>query len=87
MTPIWMDDEGRRVSTRSCHVPGCDREWPQYRHRFEHPSMIGWVRPRQVIRIVNWCGHAQVCVAWPEADGYWTLVPVLVAEHLKELAE
>jgi len=23
--------------------------------------------------VVNWCGHAQNCVAWPEADGYWTL--------------
>ncbi len=39
--------------------------------------MIGWGRPWQVLRIVNWCGHSQEFVAWPEADGYWTLVPVL----------
>ncbi len=32
---------------------------------------------RQVFQIVNWCGHGQEFVAWPEADGYWPLVPVL----------
>jgi hypothetical protein len=29
--------------------------------------------------IVNWCGHGQEFVPWPEADGYWTLVPVVEA--------
>jgi hypothetical protein len=38
--------------------------------------MIGWGQPRQVVKIVNWCGHSQDFVAWPEADGYWRLVPV-----------
>jgi hypothetical protein len=38
--------------------------------------MIGWGRPRQVVKIVNWCGHSQEFVAWPEVDGYWRLVPV-----------
>ena len=27
-------------------------------------------------RLVYWCGHSQDYVAWPEADGYWRLVPV-----------
>jgi hypothetical protein len=27
--------------------------------------------------IVNWCGHGQQFVPWPEKDGYWTLVPVI----------
>jgi hypothetical protein len=39
--------------------------------------MIGWARPRQVIKIVNWCGHAQELVARPEADGDWGLVPAM----------
>jgi hypothetical protein len=26
--------------------------------------------------VVNWCGHGQQFFPWPEADGYWTLVPV-----------
>jgi hypothetical protein len=27
--------------------------------------------------VVNWCGHGQEFVPWPEADGYWTLVPII----------
>jgi hypothetical protein len=65
--------------TRPCFVPKCDREWPEHRYRFEHLCMIGWAKPRQVIKIVNWCGHSQDFVAWPEADGYWRLVPVVDA--------
>jgi hypothetical protein len=26
---------------------------------------------------VNWCGHGQEFVPWPEKDGYWLLVPVV----------
>jgi len=33
-------------------------------------------QPRQVMKIANWRGHSQEFVAWPEVDGYWTLVPV-----------
>jgi len=29
--------------------------------------------------VVNWCGHGQEFVLWPDADGYWTLVPVVEA--------
>jgi len=29
--------------------------------------------------VVNWCGHGQEFVPWPEADGYWVLVPVVEA--------
>jgi hypothetical protein len=29
------------------------------------------------MRPVNWCGHSQEFVAWPEVDGYWRLVPML----------
>ena len=27
--------------------------------------------------VVNYCGHGQQFIPWPEADGYWVLVPVL----------
>ena len=26
---------------------------------------------------VNWCGHSQQVIPWPEKDGYWKLVPIL----------
>ena len=26
--------------------------------------------------VVNWCGHGQEFVLWPEKDGYWVLVPI-----------
>jgi hypothetical protein len=62
--PTWLDEHGQRVGTRPC--PRCHKKSPEHRYRFEHlPS-----------RFVNWCGHSQEFVAWPEADGYWTLVPV-----------
>ena len=74
--PVWLDEHGQRVLTRPCATPKCDRLWPVRRHRFEHLVMIGWAKPRQVIKIVNWCGHSQDFVAWPEADDYWRLVAV-----------
>jgi len=29
--------------------------------------------------VVNWHGHSQQFVPWPEKDGYWILVPVVEA--------
>lgn len=43
--------------------------------------MIGLARPRLGLRIVNWCGHSQDVVAWPGADGDWTLVPIVENPH------
>src|SRR5882672_9249708 len=34
--PICLDEHGRRVPTRPCHVTNCDREWPMYRKRLQH---------------------------------------------------
>jgi hypothetical protein len=75
--PIWVDDQGRRVPTRPCPEPGRTREWAIRRYRFEHLPWSGW--PTQPMFVVNWCGHGQQFVPWPEADGYWTLVPVVEA--------
>ena len=76
-SPIWLDEHGQRVPTRPCHVPNCTREWAVHRYRFEHLMWTGW--PTTPMVIVNWCGHGQEFVPWPDKDGYWTLVPVVEA--------
>jgi hypothetical protein len=73
--PIWLDEYGQRVPTRPCHIPKCDREWPVRRHRLQHLIMAGW-KPMKPMLVVNWCGHGEEFIPWPEADGYWVLVPV-----------
>jgi hypothetical protein len=75
MTPIWLDELGQRVPTRPCSNPKCNRPWPVYRHRLRHLIMAGW-KPMKPMLVVNWCGHGQEFVPWPEADDYWRLVPV-----------
>jgi hypothetical protein len=75
MTPaIWLDEYGQRQPIRSC--PNCGRKSPVLRLRYEHLLMNGW-KPMNTMQLVNWCGHSQEFVAWPEADGYWRLVPML----------
>ena len=76
--PIWLDEHGQRVPTRPCHVPNCTREWPQYRKRLQHLIMAGW-KPMKPMLDVNWCGHSQQVIPWPDADGYWSLVPIVEA--------
>ena len=46
-------------------------------YRFERLPWTGW--PTQPMVVVNWCGHGQEFVPWPDKDGYWTLVPVVEA--------
>ena len=72
--PIWLDEAGRPRPVRPC--VRCGREAPVYRFRLEHLCLIGW-RLFVAVEYVNWCGHAQECVALPEADGWSWLVPVL----------
>jgi hypothetical protein len=72
--PVWLDEHGQRRPTRPCSK--CGKDEPVRRLRFDHLHMVGWAQPRQVVKIVNWCGHSQEFVAWPEADGYWLLVPM-----------
>jgi hypothetical protein len=73
--PIWLDEHGQRRPTLPC--PKCGTDSVEHRYRFEHLRMTGWGQPRQVVKIVNWCGHSQDFIPWPEADGYWVLVPVV----------
>jgi hypothetical protein len=46
------------------------------RYRTETLRQLGW-QPCKTQMVVEWCGHAQEYVPWPEADGYWRMVPVL----------
>jgi hypothetical protein len=76
--PYWHDENGQRIPSRPCHVPKCDREWPVYRHHLRHLIMAGW-KPMKPILSVNWCGHSQQFIPWPEKDGLWVLVPIVDA--------
>lgn len=48
---------------------------PVRRLRFDHLRMVGW-KLLGTVQIINWCGHGQEFVPWPEPDGSWRLVPV-----------
>jgi hypothetical protein len=50
---------------------------PVSRYRTETLRQLGW-QPCKTQMVVEWCGHAQEYVPWPEADGYWRMVPVLL---------
>jgi hypothetical protein len=49
---------------------------PVSRYRTETLRQLGWQLCKTQV-VVEWCGHAQEYVPWPEADGYWRMVPVL----------
>ncbi len=72
--PEWLDEAGRRRPTRPC--PRCGREAPVYRFRAEHLRLLGWA-PFRVQSFVNWCGHEQEVIPWPEADGWSYCIPVV----------
>ena len=42
MPPIWLDEYGHRVPTRKCARPGCGREYPVRRYRYDTLRLIGW---------------------------------------------
>ena len=69
MPPVWLDENAQRVPTRACPRPGCGREYPLRRYRYETLRQIGWPLFR-VARFVNWCGHAQELIPVPD-DAEW----------------
>jgi hypothetical protein len=38
--------------------------------------MAGW-KPMKAMVVVNYCGHGQEFIPWPEPGGLWVLVPVV----------
>src|SRR5262244_589833 len=67
---------GQCAETRSCPRPGCGREYPIRRYRYETLRQIGWPLFR-VARFVNWCGHAQELIPVPDDAEWVRLVPVI----------
>ena len=39
-----------------------------YRSQLQYLIMGGW-NPMKPLLVVNWCGHGQQFIPWPEADG------------------
>src|SRR5262252_6252055 len=64
------------AQTRPCPRPGCGREVPIRRYRYETLRQIGWPLFR-VARFVNWCGHAQELIPVPDDAEWVRLVPVI----------
>ncbi len=71
--PLCRDERGRRVPTRLCWT--CERKEPVRRFRMDDLRRLGWLLCRTQ-GIVNWCGHSQEFLPWPDGRGGWRLVPV-----------
>jgi len=70
MPPIWINEDGKRAQTRLCPRPGCGREVPIRRYRYDTLRMVGWsLYPVASLRV------GVTTVAWLEADDYLSLVP------------
>ena len=76
LPPIWLDEDGQRVQTRRCRKPGCGREYPVRRYRYETLRQIGWPLFR-VARYVEWCGHGQELIHVPDEGEWVRMVPII----------
>jgi len=74
--PIWINEDGRRAPTRRCLRPGCGRDYPIRRYRYETLRQIGWPLFR-VASFTSWCGHGQDLIPVPGDDEWAQLVPVI----------
>jgi len=68
--------DGQRAQTRPCPRPGCGREVPICRYRYETLRQIGLPLFR-VARYVEWCGHGQELIPVPDEGGWVRMVPVI----------
>lgn len=74
-----MKTPDARLARRTRPAPADRRCWKcgsLSRYRTETLRQLGW-QPCKTQTVVEWCGHAQEYVPWPEANGYWRMVPVL----------
>jgi hypothetical protein len=76
MTPIWFNEDGLRAETRPCPRPGCGREHPIRRYRYQTLRLIGWPLYR-VASVVEWCGHRQEFIPVPDEGEWIRLIPIV----------
>jgi hypothetical protein len=74
--PIWLDENGRRVPTRKCRHPTCNRKYPLRRYRYATLKQIGWPLYRDA-SFTNWCGHGQEVIPVPDDTEWVRLVPTI----------
>src|SRR5215813_9897842 len=72
MPPIWVNEDGQRAETRPCPGPGCGREYPIRRYRYETLRQIGL----PLFRVARFVGHAQELIPVPDDAEWVRLVPV-----------
>jgi hypothetical protein len=76
MPPIWLDEFAHRVPTRKCARPGCGREYPIRRYRYDTLRLIGWPLYR-VARFTSSCGHGQELIPVPDGGEWVRCIPVV----------
>ena len=76
MPPIWVNEDGKLAETSPCPRPGCGREYPIRRYRYETLRQIGWPLYR-VVRYVEWCGHGQELIPVPDEREWVRCIPVV----------
>ena len=76
MPPIWFNEDSQRAETRPCHRPGCGREYPIRRYRYQTLRLIGWPLYR-VASVVSWCGHRQEFIPVPDEGEWIRLIPLM----------
>ena len=74
--PIGLDEHGQGVPTRKCARPGCGREYPVRRYRYDILRLIGWSLYR-VARFTRWCGHGQELIPVPDEGERVQLIPII----------
>jgi len=59
-------------------VGRCGADAPVHRYEASTLRMLGWA-PYTTATVVNWCGHGQEFILWPEEGtaGWFREVPVL----------
>jgi len=64
------------AQTQPCPQPGCGREIPIRRYRYETLQQIGWPLFR-VARYVESCGHGQELIPVPDDAEWVRMVPMI----------
>ena len=76
MPSLVVNEDGQPAQTRPCPRPGCGREVPIRRYRYETFRQIGWPLFR-VARYVEWCEHGQELIPVPDEGEWVRMVPII----------